>query len=272
MGVRKCPTSLREFTVRKGAFARLLERQETGPREREMPSRLRARDLGLECGLSPAPAGHEHELPSFLRHQNLELLQSGEGLRMWDAGDRERQFASHPAPCIPHPAPLVHLIMKYVAIPALILSCIVAFKLAIPSKPIMADKTEKPADERLAKLTDEQFYVTQRKGTESPFTGKYWNHDEDGTYKCIVCGVELFTSESKFDSGCGWPSFDAAAAGKVDTHSDTSHGMQRDEIVCHNCGAHLGHVFPDGPTATGLRYCVNSASIDFKPKQDDGKK
>jgi peptide-methionine (R)-S-oxide reductase len=117
------------------------------------------------------------------------------------------------------------------------------------------------------RLTPEQFYVTQQKGTEAPFSGKYWNHHEDGMYRCVVCGAELFTSESKFDSGCGWPSFDRSANDtNVSTSLDSSHGMVRDEITCSKCGAHLGHVFNDGPTATGLRYCVNSASIDFERK------
>jgi len=171
----------------------------------------------------------------------------------------------------------VSSVAKFVLV-ALIPLCLLTYLLAMPNRATLsdkADKTEKPrltmakpSDEELrARLTPEQFYVTQEKGTERAFTGKYWNHHEAGTYKCIVCGAELFTSESKFDSHCGWPSFDKAASDKViDTNSDTSHGMVRDEIVCHNCGAHLGHVFPDGPTATGLRYCVNSASIDFDPK------
>jgi peptide-methionine (R)-S-oxide reductase len=136
----------------------------------------------------------------------------------------------------------------------------------------MSSNTEKPNDELRSKLTPEQFYVTQQKGTEAPFTGKYNKHDETGTYTCIVCGAELFTSEAKFDSGCGWPSFDRAARDKVvDTAADTSHGMFRDEITCTKCGAHLGHVFPDGPTETGLRYCVNSASLDFEPKVGEKK-
>jgi peptide-methionine (R)-S-oxide reductase len=107
--------------------------------------------------------------------------------------------------------------------------------------------------------------VTQEKGTERAFTGEYWNHKEDGKYHCIVCGELLFDSSTKFDSGCGWPSFyQQVAPEAIDVQSDQSHGMVRDEIVCHKCGAHLGHVFPDGPKPTGLRYCVNSASIKFE--------
>jgi len=163
---------------------------------------------------------------------------------------------------------------------ALIPLCLLTYLLAMPSKPTAINKPEKasvnmpkPSDEELrARLTPEQYYVTQEKGTERAFTGKYWDHKEAGMYRCIVCGAELFTSDSKFDSHCGWPSFDKAASDKVvDTNTDTGHGMVRDEIVCHNCGAHLGHVFNDGPTATGLRYCVNSASIDFAEKSEDKK-
>jgi peptide-methionine (R)-S-oxide reductase len=128
------------------------------------------------------------------------------------------------------------------------------------------DKQTKPNDAELrARLTPEQYHVTQEKGTERAFTGEYWNHQEDGKYHCIVCGELLFDSSTKFDSGCGWPSFyQQVTPEAIDVQSDQSHAMVRDEIVCHKCGAHLGHVFPDGPKPTGLRYCVNSASIKFE--------
>lgn len=117
------------------------------------------------------------------------------------------------------------------------------------------------------KLTDEQFYVARQKGTERAFTGKYWDHKEKGIYKCICCGEPLFSSEGKFDSGCGWPSFFVPLENeKIEEAVDNSHFMTRTEIMCNNCGAHLGHVFEDGPKPTGLRYCVNSASINFEKK------
>lgn len=120
------------------------------------------------------------------------------------------------------------------------------------------------------KLTEEEFHVLRHAGTERPFTGEYWDCFEDGIYRCRGCGEELFASESKFDAGCGWPSFDAAAReGVVEERSDNSLGMQRIEIVCAKCGGHLGHVFPDGPTETGLRYCVNSLSVKLDKEKGE---
>ncbi len=121
-------------------------------------------------------------------------------------------------------------------------------------------------DELKKKLTPEQYHVTQEKGTEAPFTGKFVNHHEKGMYTCVVCGKRLFPSDTKFDSGTGWPSFDKAIPGAVSYRDDTEYGMKRTEIVCTNCGAHLGHVFDDGPTETGKRFCTNSCSLDFKPE------
>ena len=118
-------------------------------------------------------------------------------------------------------------------------------------------------------LTAEQRYVTQEQGTEPAFSGKYNDTKAEGSYNCVCCGAELFSSSSKFDSGTGWPSFwEPASKESVETHEDLSMGMKRIEVHCQNCEAHLGHVFPDGPEPTGLRYCINSVSLDLKPKDE----
>jgi peptide-methionine (R)-S-oxide reductase len=132
-----------------------------------------------------------------------------------------------------------------------------------------SEKVVKSDAEWQQELTPEQYHILREKGTERPFAGRYWNLKEDGAYVCAGCGQELFSSGTKFDSGCGWPSFyDAMDSGSIETRDDYSHGMHRIEVLCRRCGGHLGHVFEDGPAPTGQRYCINSASLQFHKAPD----
>ena len=132
----------------------------------------------------------------------------------------------------------------------------------------MTDKITKSETEWRKQLTPEQFHVAREKGTERAFAGAYWDNHKDGVYRCIGCGAELFKSDTKFDSGTGWPSFtEPMLKDAVELEEDRSHGMRRIEVHCKKCGSHLGHVFPDGPGPTGQRYCINSCSLNFEEKK-----
>ena len=131
------------------------------------------------------------------------------------------------------------------------------------------EKVSKSEQEWREELTPEQYRVLRQKGTERAFTGEFWDNHDAGAYTCAGCGAELFTSATKFDSGCGWPSFYDADPGTVEFHEDRTFGMKRVEVTCAQCGGHLGHVFPDGPRPTGQRFCINSASLKFQPQEEN---
>lgn len=152
---------------------------------------------------------------------------------------------------------------------ALVLGSAMAGNHAANPVPSREDRVVKTEAEWRSQLSDQEFHVLREKGTERPFTGRFNADKKPGTYVCAACGLELFSSEHKFDSGTGWPSFtQPVGEGVVDEHTDTAFGMIRTEVTCARCGGHLGHVFPDGPRPTGLRYCINSVSLDKKPRTE----
>jgi peptide-methionine (R)-S-oxide reductase len=139
----------------------------------------------------------------------------------------------------------------------------------VTKKEVLVEKVVKSDSEWRTELTPEQYEVLREKGTERAFTGAYWDSKDEGTYRCAGCGAELFSSDTKFDSGTGWPSFyEPMGEGSVDTEDDRSFFMRRTEVHCSRCGGHLGHVFEDGPNPTGLRYCINSCSLELDPKSE----
>ncbi|HRN93222.1 MAG: peptide-methionine (R)-S-oxide reductase MsrB [Chitinophagales bacterium] len=155
----------------------------------------------------------------------------------------------------------------FLMVAGLVIACHTQTVKTEKEKKFMTQEVNKTEEEWKEKLSPEQFHILREKGTEAPFSGKYYLNKEHGVYKCAACGNELFTDDMKFHSSCGWPSFDKEiAGGKIKTQTDLSHGMVRTEIMCAKCGGHLGHLFNDGPTETGMRYCVNSLSLDFEKK------
>jgi peptide-methionine (R)-S-oxide reductase len=173
----------------------------------------------------------------------------------------------------------VHFIPAWLIVTTLLAACTGNAQTPAPSATTApaakgtTDVSKRTEEEWKAVLTPEQYHVLREKGTDRPFTGKYYLHNEKGVYSCAGCGTELFTSDMKFESDCGWPSFDKEIAGdKIKQIEDRTFGMVRTEIVCAKCGSHLGHLFDDGPTITGLRYCINSTSIDFSKKDVSTKK